>query len=570
MKHLLSLLLSIPVAASAIELHPKLANGTQGNGTSERPALSDDGRYLALQTGSNSLGYTASPRDILLIDRVAETIERLTEAAGGGAGNGFSNTPDISDDGNRVVFQSFASNLVASDLNGTVGDVFLYDRTDGLQLLSVDLGSDGANDASFGVVISGDGSSIAFISRASDLVAGDTEGAADVFLWREGVITRVSQTPAGAGGDSNATGIPAISEDGDVIAFESTAQNLAPEKTTGPLDILVGTVSTGAFEVASKHSNGTLGNALSNNPSLSGSGRYVAFSSIADNLVDSDAGGFSDIFRHDRVTGETILVSRNSAGTQGNGDSFGPKISSDGRYVAFYSSADNLVPDDMNGVADFFIRDTSLNTVFRASVDEMNNEVTGSSDLFFDFSSDGSTIAFSSGASDLVTPDTNSQTDVFVTQNPLLIRVDSLIGLSPSFSEASGNGIYTNNAALQRVSRLIKKKQARSFYWFAQNDGLSPDSLLIRSTRPKGRLYSYTVQNLDGAGNVTAAVLAGTAATDSLEPQEHWHYRATVKGKNQKGAHSLLLTSASSTDPNVADRGMAALAFKAKVKRKRR
>lgn len=571
MKHLLLLLLTVPPSVMAIELHPKLANGTQGNGASERPALSGDGSHLALQTGSNSLGYPASPRDILLIDRVAGTIERLTEAAGGGAANGFSNTPDISDDGTRVVFQSFASNLVASDGNGGDGDIFLYDTAGGgLQLLTADLGSDGANDDSFAAVIAGDGESVAFLSRASDLVAGDTEGLADLFLWNDGNISRLSQTSAGSGGNANVVGVPAISSDGDVVAFVTNAQNLAPEKSSGPADILVTTVSTGVIGVASKHSDGTQGNGASDEPSLSATGRYVAFSSVADNLVDSDAGGFSDIFRHDRVTGETILVSRNSSGDQANGDSFGPKISADGRYVAFYSSATNLVPGDMNGVADFFIRDTSLNTVFRASVDALNNEVTGASDLFFDFSADGSTIAFSSGASTLVTPDTNSQTDVFVTGNPLLIRVDSLIGLSTTLSSATGRGVYTNIANLQRVNLAIRKKQARSFHWFARNDGLSPDSIKLRSTPPKGRLYAYTLIDLDGDGNVTAAALAGTALTGSLDPGEHGSYRGTVKGKNQKGSHAVVLTNSSTADPDVTDRGMAGLSFKAKVKKRRR
>jgi Tol biopolymer transport system component len=107
---------------------------------------------------------------------------------------------------------------------------------------------------------------------------------------------------------------------------------------------------------------GTPGNAASSGPSLSADGRYVSFDSYATNMVSGDTNGVLDVFVRDRNTGTTMLVSRNSAGTQGDDGSGDPSISDDGRYVAFASGATNLVSGDTNGAIDIFVRDRNTGT----------------------------------------------------------------------------------------------------------------------------------------------------------------------------------------------------------------
>src|SRR5690606_13051521 len=110
---------------------------------------------------------------------------------------------------------------------------------------------------------------------------------------------------------------------------------------------------------------------------------------------------------------------------------------------------------------------------------------------------------------------------------------------------------------------------SRSFYWFAENDGLSPDSFVTTSTRPPGRLARFTFTGLSGEGNVTAAVLAGSLETPSLDPGQFRAYRGKIKGKNRKGRSTVILTSRSVADPEVSDTGSVGIKFKAKKKRKK-
>ncbi|MDF1859615.1 MAG: hypothetical protein P1U87_05335 [Verrucomicrobiales bacterium] len=166
-----------------------------------------------------------------------------------------------------------------------------------------------------------------------------------------------------------------------------------------------------------------------------------------------------------------------------------------------------------------------------------------------------------------MSPDTNPWQDIFVTENPLLIRSDGLIGISSALAAARGGGVYSNLASLQRVRLVIRQRKARSFHWFAENDGLSPDSFSTRSTRPRGRFARYSVTGLNGEGNVTAAAIAGSLVTPSLNPGEFRAYRGRIKGKNRKGRGTVILTSGSVADPQVSDSGSVSIKFKAKKKR---
>src|SRR5207245_298074 len=214
------------------------------------------------------------------------------------------------------------------------------------------------NGASTGVALSADGRFVAFTSVATNLVAGDANGVSDVFVHdrQAGTTERVSVDSAGSEGNGASTGV-ALSADGRFVAFTSVATNLVAGDTNGAADVFVHDRQTGTTERGSVDSAGSEGNGASTGVALSADGRFVAFTSAATNLVAGDTNGVTDVFVHDRQTGTTERVSVDSAGIEGNGASAGVALSADGRFVAFTSVATNLVAGDTNGAADVFVHD---------------------------------------------------------------------------------------------------------------------------------------------------------------------------------------------------------------------
>jgi hypothetical protein len=332
----------------------------------------------------------------------------------------------ISADGGVVAFSSSATTLVSGDTNG-VSDAFVNVRGKNKTTTTrVSVASDGtqANGDSGAASVSGDGRLIAFLSGASNLVPGDTNGVVDVFV-RDRVTNstmRVSVASDGtqANGDSAFVGAPQLSTDGRFVAFESFASNLVAGDTNGTVDVFVHDRQTGTTTRASVASDGTEANDASYYPSISADGRFVAFLSSASNLVPGDTntcgsdipGSCADIFVRDRQTATTVRVSVASDGTQSNHVSESPAISANGRFVSFESFATNLVPGDTNGAFDIFVHDRQTGTTTRASVasdgTQANSDSRPSS-----ISGDGRFVAFVSFASNLVPADTNDF-DVFV------------------------------------------------------------------------------------------------------------------------------------------------------------
>jgi Tol biopolymer transport system component len=307
--------------------------------------------------------------------------------------------------------------LVAVAVSGLLGSV----TAQVTERVSVDSSGGQANggaDLPFpaGSSVSADGRYVAFVSGSTNLVPGDTNGNWDVFVHDRTTrsTTRVSVDSGGNQGYANSGlfGI-SISADGRFVAFESAAANLVPGDTNGARDILVRDCANGTTERVSVDSLGTQGNANSFHPAISGDGRYVAFYSLASNLVVGDANGLQDVFVRDRVNGTTELISLTSAGVQGNGASEFPSISADGRYVAFDSAASNLVAGDMNGHQDIFLRDRLNGTTEIVSLATNQSLGNGDSSLS-SLSNDGRFVAFTSAATNLAPGDANNGTDVFV------------------------------------------------------------------------------------------------------------------------------------------------------------
>src|SRR2546428_656807 len=274
--------------------------------------------------------------------------------------------------------------------------------------------------------ITPDGRFVLFGSSASNLVLGDTNGFMDAFVHDRltGTTERVSVSSSGAQGNGDSmTGDlagdgGAITPDGRFVAFNSLASNLVPGDVNGVGDVFVRDRVTGTTEIVSVNSSGVQGNFGSGiaPPSISGNGTLVAFDSQATNL-EPGQNGQEGVFVHNRITGKTIEVSVNSSGVEGNGFSLGPTISRDGRFVVFFSFASNLVSGDTNGAPDIFVRNLSAGTTERVSVDSSGVEGNGGSggplDLP-DISADGRFVAFSSTATNLVPGDTNNVDDAYV------------------------------------------------------------------------------------------------------------------------------------------------------------
>ena len=210
---------------------------------------------------------------------------------------------------------------------------------------------------------------------------------------------------------------PAISDDGRFIAFESSADNLVNGDTNGAVDVFVHDRLTGTTSRVSVDSSGIEANGWSGSAAISGNGRFVAFYSDASNLVSEDTNGFGDIFVHDRLTGVTTRVSVDSSGAEANApppdDFTNTSISGDGRFVVFSSDASNLVSGDANNAQDVFVHDLQTGQTMRASVASDGAEANASSGSP-EISSSGRYVTFSSSATNLVAGDTNSKSDVFV------------------------------------------------------------------------------------------------------------------------------------------------------------
>ncbi|MFA6002373.1 MAG: calcium-binding protein, partial [Thermoleophilia bacterium] len=300
-------------------------------------------------------------------------------------------------------------------------DVFLKDTQTGeTKRISTDAAGAQGDRESRHPSISADGRFIAFNSGASNIVPGDTNGVADIFVkdTRTGAVAQASSSAGGERGDNNSD-FPAISADGRFVAFMSDATNLVADDTNGKMDVFIKDMQTGTIARVSADASGVQGDDTSGYGSLaiSAAGRFVAFDSGATNLVPGDENGKRDIFLKDTRTGAVSLVSADAAGVQGVEDSYkSVSLSADGRLVSFSSDAPNLVPGDTNttsGKTDIFVKDIQTGVITRVSTSTAAVEANGKSE-FAVISADGLFVAFVSEAGNLIPDDTNRKADIFL------------------------------------------------------------------------------------------------------------------------------------------------------------
>jgi uncharacterized repeat protein (TIGR01451 family) len=314
------------------------SDGSQANGDSFSPSISGDGRYVAFASSATNLvlGDGNDSVDIFVHDRETGQTTRVSVASDGTGANSNSYQPSISSSGQYVAFESAATNLIPADNNGC-SDIFVRDRQTN-ETTRVSTASDGTpgDEPSYAPSISADGQYVAFESASTTLVSGDTNGCSDVFVRdrQTNVTTRVSVSSGGAQGD-DASSWAAISGDGRYVAFESFATNLVSGDTNSYADIFVHDRQTGETRRASVPDCGGQGSGPSDErPAVSGDGRYVAFRSAAPNLVGEDA-GYVDIFARDGTLHQTAFVSAVPGVERLEEDTCWPATSDDGRYVAF-------------------------------------------------------------------------------------------------------------------------------------------------------------------------------------------------------------------------------------------
>jgi len=374
------------VTLNAVTRESVTNGGVQGNGDSGFPVISADGRFIAFESAAGNFvaGDTNGNFDIFMKDRQTGAITRVSTSPTEAQANGNSFTPSISGDGRFVAFQSFATNLLPNTSNCIAnGCIFVKDRTTGA-LTRVDVATAGQpNGATGNPNISGNGRFVAFQSAATNLVAGDVNGHVDVFVRDvqagRTVLASVTGTTQGNGDSTQ----PSISADGRFVAFSSLADNLVPGDSNGTSDVfrrdLVNQI-TDAVSFTSTSRGGVTGNGASDAPHISGDGLVVVFRSFATNFgTVPDTNNVADTYIKEVGTALTpVRVSISTAGVQGNAPS-GPQsaISFNGQYVAFVSYASNLVAGDNNGVPDLFIRDRILNQTIRANISNSGQQADG-------------------------------------------------------------------------------------------------------------------------------------------------------------------------------------------------
>lgn len=326
-------------------------DGLQGNGSSGTPAISADGRYVAFASLADTLvrADRNGAWDIFVHDRVTGITERASVDVDGLERSGGSAAPSLSHDGRYVAFESVAEGLVADDSNG-VSDVFVRDRVNGtLERVSAHAAGGADHEGAFAPALNADGRYVAFEQAPAP---GGSTGWMHIVVY-DRITGHREQASAPAAGDALR---PSLSANGRIVAFESNAATLVAGDGNGAWDVFVRHLDDGVTERVSVDNFGVEGNGDAWKPSVSASGRYVTYSSTASNLVPTDGNNREDVFVHDRWQGRTARVSVNAlSGAEANSTSHDAHVAAGGQHVVFESLAGNLGAIDTNGTWDAYL-----------------------------------------------------------------------------------------------------------------------------------------------------------------------------------------------------------------------
>lgn len=394
--------------------------GVQGNDDSGGPAISADGRFVAFHSSATTLVTNDSNGEggVFLRDLQADATLRVSLGQNGAEGNGGSDSPSISADGRFVAIRSEATNLVDGDTNGRE-DIFVRDRElNTTERVNVSSSGVQAEFASERPSISADGRFVAFLSRATTLVPGDNSGRTHAYLHDRSTHTTQRVTVSSAGTIANDHCFSAIvSPDGRLVGFSTTAANLVADDTNGHSDVFVRDHVAGTTVRVSVSPSGDQANDGSGMHGLSADGRYLVFTSGASNLVPGGVGSAGGVFVRDLILRTNELVSLTADGSHPNNGVFSPSISGNGRFVAFASTSSNMVPGDPAVDTDLYVFDRDTDTIEWVTQNFVAPR-TGFSQTSAHsaLNADGRYLAFSSHLRNLVAADTNEARDVFVAE----------------------------------------------------------------------------------------------------------------------------------------------------------
>jgi Tol biopolymer transport system component len=458
-----------PTGALTLVSHASSSPLTSANDDSGSPVLSSDGRYIVFGSHATNLvdgqNGASDYNHLFLYDRMTGTSVLVDHAHSSPAtvseSAAFGQT--LSADGRYVAFESVSENLVAGQNGPPSYNLFLYDRTTGLVSLASHAHTSSQTSGRLGATLplsmSADGRWISFASTSDDLDPGDCGTERDVFLYdrQTGLVSLESRhDPAAPGltGSSASFLLPAAaptetqSGDGRFAVFQSTATNLLTGITdrNDSYDIFVHDRETGEVSLVSRSaaSASSTANRRSTAPTISGNGRWIAFLSEATDLVPGQIDGnqVADVFLYDRAAGTMTLVSRNASSPAATGDqqSYDPNLSANGRYVAFFSRASNLVPGQVDTVFsdDVFVFDRLLGTSSLISSKAGTPAEAVGSGQAPRISDDGRYVAFHSAAQTLVAG------AVYPSTGPNVFLRDRWTGTTILASRAAGPGAVTS------------------------------------------------------------------------------------------------------------------------------
>ncbi len=437
-------------------------DGSEPNGISEDAVISANGRFVAFTSAASNLvpndnnGYT----DVFVYDRTTKTIERVSIASDGTEANGYSDSPSISNDGQLVVFASVASNLVPG---GTTpkSDIYLRDRSANTTVKVADTVSGGI---SWQPAISANGRFVAFLTNDITLLPGVPESKAVHEISVKDLLTGTYECPSYPFGSTvfnlfAQCSQPAINADGHYVLFKDQRRGIVPleeDRLFGTDGIYVRDRLTGLAVLGMPRGAGELPPLrkcmdLYLNPVISDDGNFVAFHSPDDGLVPEDTNWFTDIFIYNLTDKSTERVSLSVDGGNANNCSREPIINTDARYVAFVSCATNLIADcPPISNSQIYLRDRDAGGTELVTINA-DGAVGDNCSSAPSISADGRVVAFISSAANLVSGDANGLSDVYVycatppdnTEPGENVPVTPGEGIQMTFGEVTGSGDTT-------------------------------------------------------------------------------------------------------------------------------
>ncbi len=460
----------MPAASAApgtITLVSTNSLGIKGNSGGSAPfvgAVSAEGTRVAFYSSSTNLSPddTDSTRDAYVKDLTTGAVFLASINGNGVKGNGINSANDISADGTHVAFQSKATNLVPGDTDIEY-DVYVKDLVTGdLVLASTNESGVKSNEFTGGASLSADGTRVLFSSFASNLDPADTDTLVDAFVkdLTTGDITLVSANEAGVKANGPIAGGMAISADGTKVAFTSYATNLDPSDTDSFADVYVKDLVTGDITLASTNDSGVKGNGNSDaDTSLSADGTVVAFGSGSTNLDPGDVDSIGDVYVKNLTTGELTLASITQNGTKADQDSGQVSLSADGSVVAFTTYADNLDPVDHQTLRDddVYVKNLLTGALVLASSNADGRHAGDSSSNSPSITADGTKVVFTSGASN------------FDVRDP--VRFDNDVYMKDLMPVPSGADL-----SLTKVDRRDPVRSGRTISYALSVQNLGPSS----------------------------------------------------------------------------------------------